>query len=82
MKPTDVKSSKYIGFYIQDNNKDPKLVIMCEYKNKYIFLPKPTLQVEQKNFSLLKKLRILYHGHMLLMILTVKKLLHHFKKKE
>ena len=33
MKPISIKWSKYTGFYFKDNDKDSKLVIMCEYKN-------------------------------------------------
>ena len=43
---------------------------ISRYKN---FLTKATLQIGQKEF-LSKKLKILYHGHILLVILTVKKL--------
>ena len=37
-------------------------------------------EIGQKKYLLLRKLKILYHGHMLLMILMVKKLLVHFMK--
>ena len=33
MKPINIKWSKYTGFYLKDNDRDSKLVIMCEYKN-------------------------------------------------
>lgn len=36
MKPISIKWSKYTGFYFKDNDKDSKLVIMCEYKNTKI----------------------------------------------
>ena len=36
MKPINIKWSKYTGFYVKDNDKDSKLVIMCEYKNTKI----------------------------------------------
>ena len=41
-----------------------------------------TFQIDLKKFLRLKKLKILCHGHMLLVILTVKKLLKRFTKKE
>ena len=44
-------------------------------------LLKPTFQIGLKKFLWLKKLKILYHGHMLLVISMVKKSLEHFTKK-
>ena len=54
-----------------------KLVIMLEYQNKKTFLLKDILQIGLKKFLQLKKLKILFRGGMLLMILMVKKLLEH-----
>ena len=48
---------------------------MLEYQNIKIFLQKFTFQIGLKRFSRFKKLKILCHGHMFLVILTVKKLL-------
>ena len=42
---------------------------------------KDTHQIGLKKFLLLVKLRIQFHGYMLLMIYMVKKLLEHFMKK-
>ena len=56
---------------------NPKLVIMLEYQNKKTFLLKDILQIGLKKFLQLKKLKILFRGGMLLMILMVKKLLEH-----
>ena len=39
------------------------------------------LKIGLKKFLLLKKLKTQFHGHMLLVILMVKKLLEHFMKK-
>ena len=58
-----------------------KLVIMLEYQNIKTFLQKAMLQIGLKKFLSLKKLKILCHGHMLLMILTEKKLLECFTEK-
>ena len=58
-----------------------KLVIMKEYQNTKTFLLKAIHQIGLKKFLLLKKLKIQYHGHMLLKILMAKKLLEHFMKK-
>ena len=77
MKPIDVKSNTYI-----DSHEDPnlKLVILLEYQNIEIFLQKVTLQINLKRFLWLKKLKILCRRHILLMILTEKKLLELFTK--
>ena len=52
---------------------------LLKYQNK-TFLQKVTFQIGLKTFLRLKKLKILYHGHMLLMILKKKKLLEQFAK--
>ena len=54
---------------------------MPELLNTKIFLLKDTCQIGLKKFLLLVKLKIQFHGHMLLMISTVKKLLEHFMRK-
>ena len=83
MKPIDVKDNKYISFQKEVNDKNPKFKVGDHgriSKYKYIFLLKGICQIGQKKCLLLRKLKILYHGHMLLMILMVKKLLVHFMK--
>ena len=52
-----------------------RLGIMLEFLDKKIFLLKDTHQTGLKKFLLLVKLKIQFHGHMLLMISMVKKLL-------
>ena len=54
---------------------------MSEFLNTKIFLLKDTHQIGLKKFLLLVKLKIQFHGHMLLMISTLKKLLEQFLKK-
>ena len=54
---------------------------MYEYQNTKKFLLKAILQIGLKKTLSLKKLKIQFHGHMLLMILMVKKLLEHFMEK-
>ena len=54
---------------------------MPEFLNAKIFLLKDTHQIGLKKFLLLVKLKIQFHGHMLLTILMMKKLLEHFMKK-
>ena len=58
-----------------------KLVIVLEYKNAKTFSLKDTLKIGLKNFLWLKKLKIQFYGHLLLVILVVKKLLEHFIKR-
>ena len=57
-----------------------KLVILLEYQNIKRFLQKAMFQIGLK-FLLLQKLKILFRGHMLLVILKVRKLLERFTKK-
>ena len=66
MNPVDVKSSTYIDFRIENNEKDPKFqvgdhVTISKYNN---FLQYVTLQIFLKKFLLLKKLKALFRGHM------------------
>ena len=70
MKPTDVNPSVYINF-------NPK----SKYQNIKIFLQKAMFQIGMKKFLCLKKIKTLCHGHMLLAMLTEKKLLERFTKK-
>ena len=63
MKPIDVKDNTYI-----DNT-----YIMLEFLNTKTFLLKDIHQIGLKKFLLLVKLKIQFHGHMLLMISMVKK---------
>ena len=83
MKPIDVKDNTYIDFEKEVNNKDPKFKIgdhvrISKYKN---ILLEDTHQIGLKKLLLLIKLKIQFHGQMLLMILMVKKLSEHFMKK-
>ena len=54
---------------------------MLEFLNTKIFLLKDTHQTGLKKFLWLKKLKIQFYGHMLLIIWMMKKLLEHFMKK-
>ena len=84
MKPFDVKSNTYLNSKKEVNNEDLlnlKLVIMLEFQNTKTFFLKDTLQIGLKKFLLLAKLKIQFLGHMLLMILMVKKLQERFIKK-
>ena len=57
-----------------------KLVILLEYQNGKTFLQKAMFQIGLNKFLGLKKLKMLPHGHMLLVILKAKKLLESFMK--
>ena len=57
-----------------------KLVIVLEYQNIKIFLQKVTLQICLKKFLGLKKLKIMWRGHMLSLIFIEKKLFERFPK--
>ena len=88
MKPVDVKDNTYIDSMELHRSKevydkDPKFKVgehvrISEYK---ILLLKDTHQIGLKKLLLLKKLKIQFCGHMLLMISIAKKLLEHFMKK-
>ena len=83
MKPANVKDNTYIDSKKGVNDKDPKFKVgdhvrISKYKK---FLLKDAHQISLKKLLLLVKLKIQFHGHMLLMISMVKKLLEHFMKK-
>ena len=83
MKPIDVTDNTYIDLKKEINDKDPKFKVgdyvrISKYKNIFA---KGYMPIGQKKFLLLVKLKILCHGHMLLMILTEKKLSVLFMKK-
>ena len=48
MKPVNVKSNRYIDFNKENNEEDPKLVIIYKYQNTKTFLQKVTLQIALK----------------------------------
>ena len=78
MNPINVNSSTYIDFDIENNVKDPKFKVGDHVrisKYKYIFAK------DYENVFVIKMLKILFHGHMLLVILMVKNLLERFRKK-
>ena len=66
MKFIDVKSSTYIDFSMENNERDPKLKAdnHVRISNIKTFLQKLTLQIGLKKFLLLRKLKILFRGHM------------------
>ena len=70
MKPADVTSDSYAKYNKDSNEKDPKFKVgdhgrVSKYKNIFA---KHTLQIGQKKFFLLVKLKIQFHGPMLLVI--------------
>ena len=77
MKPVDVKDNLYFDFKKEINNKDPKFKVgdhvrISTYKNIF---SKGYMPNWSEKYSLLRKLKILCHGHKLLVILMLKKLL-------
>ena len=82
MKLVDVKSSTYIDSSKDINNKDHKFKVgvLLEYQNIKPFLQKATFQIGLKKCLLLKKLKALCRGHILLVVLKTNKLLERFQK--
>ena len=72
MKPIEVKDNRSIDSVKEVNDEDSKFKVGHHVR---------ILQIGLKKFLWLKKLKIQFHGHMLLVILMVKKLLEHFMKK-
>ena len=58
-----------------------ELNIKLEYQNTKTFFLKDMLQIGLKKLFLSKKFKVLFHGHMLLMISMMKKIWKHFMKK-
>ena len=58
-----------------------KVVILLEYQNIKAFFANAMFQIHLKKFLGLKKFKTLFRGHMLSVILKVKKLLECFMKK-
>ena len=69
----------YIDF--NEEGLNLKLVRMLEYQKMNKFLQKVTFQVSLKKLVQIKKLKALCRGHMLLVILTERKLMERFTKK-
>ena len=83
MKPADVKDNTYIDFEKEVNNKDSKFKIgdhVRSFKYKNIFT-KGCAPNWSEEILVLIKLKIHFHGHMLVMILMVKKLLEYSMKR-
>ena len=88
MKPIEVTDDYYAEYNensmeLHSNKKilNLKLVAMLKFQNIKTFLLKDILQIGQKKFLLLIKLKMQLLGLMLLVILMVKKLLEVFMKK-
>ena len=82
MKPVDVKDNAYIDFKKEVNDKDPKFKVddhigISKYKN--IFVKGYTPNWSEEVF-VIKKVKIQFLGHILSMMLMMKKLLEHFMK--
>ena len=84
MKPVDVKDNTYINFKKEVNDKGPKFKVddhvrISKYKN--IFTNGYTPNCWSEEIFVIKKLKIQSHGHMLLIIWMIMKLLEQFMKK-
>ena len=82
MKPVDVNDNTYFDFKKEVNDKNPKFKVgdhvrISKYKNIFA---KGYMPNWSEDIFIIKKLKILYHGHIFLMTLMVKKLLIHFMK--
>ena len=80
MKSIDVKDNTYINIDKEVNDKDPKLkagyhVRISKYRN--IFTKGYTPNWSEEIF-VIKEIKTQFHGHMLLMIIMMRKLLEHF----
>ena len=83
MKPINVKDNAYINADKEVNDRDPKFKVDDHVrisKCKNIFAKGYTPNWSEEVF-VVKKIKILFHGLMLLMILMVKRLPEHFMKK-
>ena len=83
MKPIDVRPSTYIKSSKEINYQDPKskisdIVRISKYEN---ILAKGYVPNWSEEVFVIKKLKTLFRGHMLLVILKVKKVLESFTKK-
>ena len=84
MKPVDVKLSIYIYSTKKINDEDHKFKIgdiVRISKHKNIFAKKAMIEIGLNKFLLLQKLKILFRGHMLLVILKLKKFFERFTRK-
>ena len=80
VKPVDVKDNTYIDFKKEINGKNPKFKVghhvrISKYKNIFAKGYKPNLSEE---VFVISKIKIQFHGYMLLMISMLKKLMEHF----
>ena len=81
MKFVNIKSNTYIYFDIENNDEDPKFKVGKPVKCKNIFAKGYVHSKSVKKFLRLEKLKILCHGHLILLMSRVKKLLERFTKK-
>ena len=82
IKPVDVKDNTYINFKKEINKKDSKFKVsdyvrISKYKNVFA---KGYMPDWSEEIFVFKKIKNTVHGHMLLMILMMKKLFVNFMK--
>ena len=78
-KPADVKKSRLKKLMVKILKL--KLVILLGYQNIKTFLQKTMFQIDLKKILLLQRLKILFSGHMILVILKATVLLERLTKK-
>ena len=80
MKPVDVKSRIYIDLDKKNNKEDPKFKVGNNVRIQNIrkCLQKAIFQIGMKKILWLKKLKALFHRHMVLVILMEKQSLERF----
>ena len=66
MKLADVKESTYVDFGVENNDQDPKFKAGYHLRisNMRMILQETALQIDEKKFFLLKKIKILYPERM------------------
>ena len=83
MKPVDINPSMYIDFNKENNKEGPKLKFGDNVISKYInIFAKGSVPDWSEGVFVIKELKTLCCGHMLLVTLTEKKLVGRFTKKE
>ena len=74
MKPADIQPEKYIDYGVEHNDKDPKFKIGYHVRTSKC---KNTFPNWFEEVFVIKRMKILYHGHTLSAISMMKRLLKH-----
>ena len=82
MKPADVKSSKYIDYSKEINNKDPKLVIQLEYQKIKTVSQIGSVPNWSEEVFVIKKIKSTFPWTYVISDLKGKEIVGNFQKKE